>query len=114
MSFPERTREALAVIDCSSLAGTLSLDRVCTGAKFHSPTPLILHEVKIGPEPEQVVWLCGTCSDNLSVLRHLLTESGGDLPWALRREFGNMIRAIALREWSNQQMTDDKNEAPSG
>lgn len=115
MPFPQRVREALAETDCSGLSGVPALDRVCTGAKFHSPTPLLLHEVRLGEGPEQTVWLCGTCCDNLSVLRHLLVQNDGDLPWAVRREFGNLIRAIALREWTATSPSDeDEDEEASG
>lgn len=96
MPVPKHVQAALAQTDPSVLSGTLAYDRECAGAKFHSPTPLLLHEVDLG---EDSVWLCGTCCSNLSVLRHLLDTHEGDLPWTVRREFGNLIRAIALRSW---------------
>ena len=96
MPVPKHVRATLAETDTSALPGTLSYDRECAGAKFHSPTPLLLTEVALG---EESVWLCGTCCDNLRVLQHLLAEHDGDLPWTVRREFGNLIRAIALRSW---------------
>lgn len=108
MKFPQRVRTALAETDCSGLPGTLALDRECAGAKFHSPTPLVLHEVEVGGDP---VLLCGTCAANLRVLQHLLVQTDGDLPWTVRREFGNLIRAIALRGW--QVSPDDEDEVAS-
>lgn len=80
----------------------LADDRMCVGARFHSPQPLLLHEVDLdvwsGRKGEQV-FLCATCRDNLSVLQDLLKEHNGILPWKVRREFGNQIRALGMRGW---------------
>ena len=95
MPFPRRIREALSTTDCSGLSGAPAVEQECEGAKFHSPTPLLLHEV--GLPTGGVAVLCGTCAENLAVFQHLLAESAGTLPWTVRREFGNLIRAIALR-----------------
>ena len=107
MTFPKRVQAALAETDCSVLPGSLALGRECVGAKFHSPTPLILNEVEVAPG--QVVWLCGTCQANLEVLQHLLVQNDGDLPWPVRREFGNRVRALA----TNGPTTDDEDEVVS-
>lgn len=96
MPFPRRVRSELAQTDTSDLSGDLSYDRVCEGAKFHSPNPLVLHTVSVGTKE---LLLCGTCRANLEVLRHLLAHNGGELDWPVRREFGNQIRAIAETEW---------------
>jgi hypothetical protein len=75
----------------------------CTGAKFHSPSPLVLREVDLvpwDPKAKEIVWLCGTCADNLLVLQHLLEANDGEMDWATRREFGNQVRALGLRGWS--------------
>lgn len=96
--------------------GTWSLpgedDTDCEGAKFHSPrplfvinTPLVLEEW--WPEDsEHAYWawapragLCGTCRDNLNILLQMLYATDGDLDWAIRREFGNTLRALAKRGW---------------
>jgi hypothetical protein len=104
MTFPQRVQAALAETDTTGLPGLLALGRACVGAKFHSPNPLILHEVKVGSE---ALLLCGTCQTNLEVLQHLLVQNGGDLPWQVRREFGNLIRAIALQWWESRQSEDE-------
>ena len=73
-------------------------DRHCEGAKFHSPSPLMLHDVRLfkkGP----VVLVCGTCRDNLAILTDLMEDNDGELPWIVRREFGNLIRALAEDAW---------------
>lgn len=109
MSFPQRVQAALAETDCSGLPGVLSLEGECEGAKFHSPTPLILHEVALAPSGAgTTALLCATCCDNLRVLQHLLTTNAGDVPWVVRREFGNMIRALALRGWQMDQADEDE------
>jgi hypothetical protein len=74
----------------------------CVGAKFHSPSPLILRETELVPWDLKIsatALLCGTCADNLLVLQHLLGEFEGDVPWETRREFGNQLRDLGLRGW---------------
>src|SRR4051812_40275684 len=65
--------------------------RVCEGARFHSPTPLLLREVRVG---KRKVLLCGACADNFALLKLLIAAHEGDPPWELRREFGNQMRAL--------------------
>ena len=75
---------------------------VCLGAKFHSPSPLVLREVNLvpwDPNLNETVWLCGTCADNLLVFQHLLGQTEGLVPWETRREFGNQVRALGHRGW---------------
>ena len=67
-------------------------DQECQGARFHSPSPLLLEEVEISSG--KWVTLCGTCQDNLKVYEELKTHYDGEIPWKVRREFGNLIRAI--------------------
>lgn len=71
----------------------------CVGARYHSPTPLLVKQVEIDEAAE---WLCGTCEDNLGVFLSLMTTSNGTLPWAVRREFGNLLRALGLRAWEHR------------
>lgn len=108
MAFPKQVQAALEETDCSDLPGVLALRRECEGAKFHSPTPLVLHETPLAPSGEgPTAVLCGTCCSNLTVLQHLLAEHDGDLPWAVRREFGNLVRALALRGWRADHPEDE-------
>jgi hypothetical protein len=86
---PERTAKLLATVDTSHLPGTLAEEHSCVGAKFHSPTPLIVHQVDVGG---RTVWMCGTCRDNLAVYQTVLAH---DPEWRTRREFGNALRAVA-------------------
>lgn len=85
---PTQTRiyEALAGLGFSQVAPA------CEGAKFHSPSPIVLHEVDL-PDG-RIVPLCGVCRDNLTILQRLI-EAQPDLPWATQREFGNKLRSLA-------------------
>jgi hypothetical protein len=91
-------------------------DFSCEGAKYHSPRPLFVQSTALvrqqwweGPEGERpehaywawapTAWLCGTCRDNLDILLQMLHTGNGDLDWAIRREFGNEIRALAVKGW---------------
>ena len=95
MTFPKQAQAALAQTNLSVLPGVLAVDeRECVGATFHSPNPLVLNEVEVDGE---VVLLCGTCLANLRVLQHLIENTDGDLPWVVRRDFGNKIRALAFK-----------------
>lgn len=76
----------------------------CEGAKFHSPHPLVLRDVPPWPglrvtDESQCFVLCGTCADNLGVLQELYEAYDGDVPWPVRREFGNQIQALAKAGW---------------
>jgi hypothetical protein len=86
--------EALADVDQDGLPGTPASDAMsCEGAKFHSPTPLLLHRIEL-PNGRFAV-LCGVCRDNLAVLQSLMIERP-QLPWEIRREFGNKLRALVM------------------
>lgn len=80
-------------VDASRLDGIPAQDQECVGAKFHSPTPLLLHKVAL--EEDHVVHLCGVCRDNLRLLGELESVRDGQLPWEIRREFGNRLRLLA-------------------
>lgn len=84
------------------LPGVVARDDECCGAKFHSPSPLVLREVELNPwgGPSETALLCGTCADNLSLLQALLGAAEGELDWPVRRDFGNLVRALALRGWN--------------
>lgn len=103
MTFPKQAREALDATDTSGLPGVLAYDRACEGAKFHSPNPLLLNEVPVAGE---VVLLCGTCLANLRVLQHLMRQTDHRPPWPVLRDFGNQIRALALREAELSEMSE--------
>jgi hypothetical protein len=95
MVLPNATAGALREIDHSSLPGRLAVEGTgCEGAKFHSPSTLLLNKVDL-PDGRTVA-LCGTCRDNLAVLALLLAHYGQDLPWPVRREFGNVLRALLI------------------
>lgn len=92
MEFPAPIAEALSETDTSQLPGTIAAPPViCQGAKFHSPRPLLLHELVL--EDGRSVYLCGSCQDNLSVLRHLRFAKP-NLDWEVKRSFGNQLRAL--------------------
>ena len=92
MPVPPLIREALHQSGEGTLPG-IAADAACQGAKHHSPRPLLLREVAL-PDGRNAL-LCGTCADNLETLVHLLRTAHGPLPWPLKREFGNQIRALA-------------------
>jgi hypothetical protein len=71
----------------------------CAGARYHSPTPLLVSAVSVDEASE---WLCGTCEDNLAVFLTLMNGSNGTLDWAVRREFGNLLRALGMRAWEHR------------
>jgi hypothetical protein len=104
MAFPARVAKALrdAGIDVPKQGWFASDGTLCEGAKFHSPTPLVLRDVSLIPGSSPVdltAVLCATCADNLSVLQQLLVANDGELPWPVRREFGNQLRALAFQGW---------------
>lgn len=84
--------------------GKANLNDSCAGATFHSPTPLMLHEVPLDPYwggCSMMAWMCATCADNLKSFQCLLVEHEGEIPWALQRQFGNVLRALAMRGWDH-------------
>jgi hypothetical protein len=91
VALPKEIAACLSVPEVKALDGSLASDRECEGARFHSPQPLVLHEIKVG---KRKAYLCGVCRDNLSVLDALTRSQDGDLAWPVRREFGNQIRAL--------------------
>lgn len=83
------------------------IDAECDGAVHHSPTPMVVHAVPvIHPDwdvrlsrESATVNLCGICRDNLLLAQHILHVTQGRAPWAVRREFGNKTREIAVEAW---------------
>jgi hypothetical protein len=65
----------------------------CQGAKFHSPRPLKVHPCKLGNN--HLVYLCGTCLDNLNTYL-FLNEAEGTLEWEVLRCFGNSLRSTGM------------------
>lgn len=91
-----------------------STDHPCAGAKFHSPTPLFTHEVRLVPmqwwinaganpleKSTPIAWLCATCKDNLNLLHQIIYRGNGEVPWSVRREFGNELRRLAFQGWAH-------------
>lgn len=102
MATPQHIAEASSTFSLE-VGRRLAGDDACQGAKFHSPSPLVLQEVDLvpwSPTVSEIVLLCGTCVDNLSVLQDLLAVNEGVLSWAVRREFGNLIRGLGMRGWT--------------
>lgn len=91
-------REVLALVQdtpSAELPGLPASGRECQGAKFHSPRPMTVHPFRVdGPSGERVIHLCGTCEDNVRLLRGLI-DARDDVPWRVRRCFGNQVRAVA-------------------
>lgn len=109
MPVPQHLRDLLYASGSWRLPG--EDDAECEGATFHSPRPMFvqdtrlvpyewLHEEGINPGvAPKSAWLCGTCRDNLAILQQVLKATGGDVPWEVRREFGNTVRRLAVQGW---------------
>lgn len=96
--------EVLALIEGTpglELSGTPTTKDVnCQGAKFHSPRPMVVHAFTTS---DKTVYLCGTCVDNVGLLRSLIGAT--EVPWTVRRCFGNNVRQVA------DQLPSEENHA---
>lgn len=109
MSVPPTILSLIRQVNGLPLPGILAeSDVACEAAKHHSPRPLIVHEFEVskdglrcieGVEAVDSVWLCATCADNVRLALALFASHGGTLPWEARREFGNLVRAIAQKAY---------------
>lgn len=87
--------EVLAQIEESpraELPGITTDQHECQGSKFHSPRPMVVHPFPMPHAPGELIYLCGTCSDNVRLL--LALQEQGEVPWRVKRCFGNLIRAV--------------------
>lgn len=75
------------------LPGTLASEHECQGSKFHSPRPMVLHPLPVPHSPGEMIYLCGTCRDNVRLLLEL--QKQGEVPWPVKRCFGNLVRYVA-------------------
>lgn len=75
------------------LPGILTSEHECQGAKFHSPRPMVVHSFPMPRSEGELIYLCGTCADNVKTL--LALETQGEVPWPVKRCFGNLTRAAA-------------------
>lgn len=110
MTVPPTILRLIAQAGGLVLPGVLAESPVaCEAARHHSPRPLLVREYRVtksglevfdGPASEPgTVWLCGTCASNVMVALALFEAHNGVLPWQARREFGNLVRAIAQRPY---------------
>ena len=92
----------------SSLAWLQTGD--CEGSLHHSPSPLLIRpyylsaavQEVLGDEPsteDELIYLCSTCRDNLTVYLSVLYAYNGAPPMAVKRDFGNIIRHLGDRAW---------------
>jgi hypothetical protein len=113
MSVPPTILRLIGQTGGLGLPGVLAESPVaCEAAKHHSPRPLLVREYRVtrtGLEPldevteeKGTVWLCGTCAANIEVALALFEAHDGTLPWQARREFGNLVRAIAQRPYETR------------
>jgi hypothetical protein len=77
----------------AELPGILANEHECQGSKFHSPRPMIVHPLPMPHSPGEMIYLCGTCRDNVLLLLDLQKEE--EMPWPVKRCFGNLVRALA-------------------
>ncbi len=75
------------------LPGILATEHECQGSRFHSPRPMIVHPLPVSHSPGEMIYLCGTCRDNVRLLATL--QEQGEVPWPAKRCFGNIIRSLA-------------------
>jgi hypothetical protein len=97
---PSNVAAAIAEHGITPEQGRFAADDTCEGAAFHSPHPLTVREVPLslaGAPDGPMACLCPTCAENLKALQGLLRATSGDLPWVVRREFGNKLRALAMK-----------------
>lgn len=86
----------------------------CEGSKHHSPSPLLIRPYYlsaavddvlgndgIGQGDNDLVYLCSTCRDNLTVYLSILYAYDGAPPLAVKRDFGNIIRTLGERAWEH-------------
>jgi hypothetical protein len=89
---PGEVLQLVQDVSSPDLPGIPAHDRGCQGSRFHSPRPMIIHRTQVPGRPGEDVYLCGTCRDNALLLAVL--EQSAHVPWAVRRCFGNGIRAL--------------------
>lgn len=87
----------------AELPGITTDQHVCQGAKFHSPRPMIVQPLVLRRTSggDEIVYLCGTCADNVQVLLSLLRGREGDVSWTVKRCFGNLVRRVAETAYSH-------------
>lgn len=95
MALPENLAQELELTDEVVADGVLADGLECEAALYHSPNPLVVFRVELGDGSR--AWLCGTCRANLEVFRHMRATYDEQMPWPLRREFGNRLRALGER-----------------
>lgn len=97
--------EVLAHIEGSphlELPGVVAGEHECQGSKFHSPRPMVVHPFPMPHTPGEKIYLCGTCSDNVRLLSAI--QAQGEVPWKVKRCFGNLVRAVVaamIKEQNN-------------
>lgn len=108
----QRVKEVLAAGPHAEAAPvTEDIGVECEGSKFHNPRPLSAAPIDLaflleleGLEAlraQDVVYLCGTCRDNLSIYLAVRLSYDGQTPQAVRRDFGNIIRELGDRAWDH-------------
>lgn len=98
--------QVLALIEdtpSAELPGIPTDQHTCQGAKFHSPRPMVVHPFHMhrADSEDEIVYLCGTCSDNVQVLLTLLKGNKGEVSWPIKRHFGNLARAVADQAYAH-------------
>lgn len=101
-----------------SVPGTLTWLQTgdCEGSKHHSPSPLLVRPYYLSAavdevldqaprEEDDLVYLCSTCRDNLTVYLSILYAYSGAAPMAVKRDFGNIIRHLGDRAWEHHIQT---------
>ncbi len=82
----------------------------CDGSRHHSPSPLLIKPVYLSSlldevlggdarAGEDLVYLCSTCRDNVTVYLSILYAYNGAAPRAVKRDFGNLTLTLGERAW---------------
>lgn len=98
--------QVLALIEdtpSAELPGITTEQYTCQGAKFHSPRPMIVHPFRTGRKEggDKIIYLCGTCLDNVLVLLALLKGRDGEISWPVKQCFGNITRSVAEQAYAH-------------
>lgn len=120
MTTPTQDARASRIVSLLSHSGVphLSSDLAwlqtgdCDGSRHHSPSPLLIRPVYLSTlldealgnqpsDPDDLVYLCSTCRDNIVVYLSILYAYDGAAPMAVRRDFGNLTRELGDRAWEH-------------
>lgn len=98
---PDEVLDLIEETPSIALPGIVTSEHECIGTKFHSPRPMTVRPFTLPRRGgrSEIVYLCGTCTDNVQVLLALLKQRGGDVSWPVKRCFGSTVRGVAVQAY---------------